>query len=387
MISHNGIKGDPLLMIPGPTNLHPRVLQVMSEPQLGHTGTKFYSEFVDILDLTKYTFKTKGNVIVFSGSGTSGMEAAASSAIEPGEKVLSLETGFFGKRFSSIAEIYGANVTKLTVPDGSEFDPGTLDERMSKGSYDVVLMTHVETSTGVENRVKELVRIAKKHGALTIVDAVASLGGCELDFDDWGIDIAFAGSQKAIAAPPGAMLMAISEKAIQKIQNRKTPVKSYYYNLQRWMDVMKDPHIYLTTPSTAVLRALRVALQMVKEEGIEQRIRRHKELSDLFLRSLKSANISIFSNRPSPTVTAIKASNATAIQKKILDMHNIMVATGLANHKDDMLRIGHMGNITEEELLTTLFALLDILRQTGQNIDVAGSIGVFFDRIKVTATA
>ncbi|MDG6938972.1 MAG: alanine--glyoxylate aminotransferase family protein [Nitrososphaerota archaeon] len=356
----------PLLMIPGPTNLHPDVLRVMAEPQVAHTSHKFYSEFLEILELTKYVFQTDRSVIVFSGSGTSAMEAAACSVLEPGRKVLSLESGFFGKRFSTVAGLHGADVKTMAVPEGEAFDPADVDLELSRSSYDAVMITDVETSTGVENPVREIVSVARKHGALTLVDAVASLGGCELAFDGWGIDVAFTASQKAIAAPPGAALMALSDNAVQRLQERRSPISSYYYDLSRWLQVMKDPRIYLATPSTAALRALRVALRLVKEEGIGNRIRRHRTLSDAFRRALEESGVEVFSKRPAPTMTALRVQDAPNVQKAVLEEHGVMVATGLSQRSKDLIRVGHMGNVDREQVYRTLDALFKVLKVEGR---------------------
>jgi alanine-glyoxylate transaminase/serine-glyoxylate transaminase/serine-pyruvate transaminase len=345
-----------LVMIPGPTNLHPRVLQAMSVPMVGHTSKEFENDFLQILDLTRYVFKAKGEVVVFSGSGTFGIESSAASLLEKGDKVLSIELGYFGKRYTNISRIYGAETTVYSPPEGQAADPKVLDEMLSRDSYKAVLITHIETSMGVINNVKDLASIARRHGALSFVDSVCGLGGAELRFDDWGLDVAFAGSQKSLAAPPGAMLMALSTRAVDLIQKRRTPIPSYYFNLQGWLRVMRDPHIYMTTPTVPVLRALRVALEMVKEEGLEARWARHSTLSAAFRGALAEGGVQLWARDPSPTVTAIKVKDAAAIQKSILDRHNILVARGVDAHRDDMIRVGHMGNVTNDQLLRVLAA-------------------------------
>ncbi len=345
-----------LVMIPGPTNLHPRVLQAMSLPMVGHTSKEFENEFLQILDLTRYVFQAKGDVIVFSGSGTFGIESSAASLFEKGDRVLSIELGYFGKRYTNVSRIYGAETTVYSPPEGQAADPKVLDEMLSKDAYKAVLITHIETSMGVINNVKDLASVARRHGALSLVDAVCGLGGAELRFDDWDLDVAFAGSQKALAAPPGAMLMALSTRAVDLVQKRKTPIPSYYFNLQNWLEVMKDPQIYVTTPTVPILRALRVALEMVKEEGLESRWKRHTILSSAFREALVKGGVQLWARDPSPTVTTIKVKDAAKIHQSILARHNILVARGVDTHKDDMIRVGHMGNVTKDQLLLALAA-------------------------------
>ncbi|MEM0116905.1 MAG: alanine--glyoxylate aminotransferase family protein [Conexivisphaerales archaeon] len=359
----------PLLMIPGPTNLHEKVIDALAQPQIAHTGKQFYTEFLEILSLTKYVFRTNQEVIVFSGSGTSGMESVSASILEKGDRVLSVETGFFGRRFTKIAQIYGSHVEKLVVPEGRHATSKMLADKLSSNKYDAILLTHVETSTGIENPIPELVKIARENDTLTLVDTVCGLGGIEFEFDKWGIDVAFSASQKAIAAPPGATLIALSERAISKLSRRKSEIPSYYYNLSKWLEVMKDPHIYLTTPSTAVLRALRVALQMIREEGIERRWSRHRELAHAFRNGLSEAGIPLFADRPADTVTAISVVDPETVARKMLEQYNIMVSKGLDSHKQDMIRIGHMGNINRDNLVETLSALIKIIKSDKQEIN------------------
>jgi aspartate aminotransferase-like enzyme len=366
-----------LLMIPGPTNIHPRVLQVMSLPMLGHTSKEFENEFLQTLDLTRFAFQAKGDVVVLSGSGTFGIESSAASIFERGDKVLSIELGYFGKRYTNVARIYGAEATVYSPPEGQGADPKMLDEMLSSDAYKAVLITHIETSMGVINNVKELAAVARLHGALSMVDAVCGLGGAELRFDDWGLDVAFAGSQKAIAGPPGAMLMALSKRAVDLIEGRRSPIPSYYFNLQSWLKVMRDPHIYLTTPSIPNLRAVKVALEMVKEEGLEARWKRHSLVSSAFRKSLLLGGSQLWAKDPSPTVTAIEAKDAAGIQQSILGKHNVLVARGMDPHRDDMIRVGHMGNVTKEQLLLTLVAFGEAVKGELPAFDIGSAVSEF----------
>jgi alanine-glyoxylate transaminase/serine-glyoxylate transaminase/serine-pyruvate transaminase len=230
---------------------------------------------------------------------------------------------------------------------------------------------------GVINKVKELASVAARHGALSFLDSVCGLGGAELRFDEWGIDVAFAGSQKALAAPPGAMLMALSNRAVGVIENRKTPIPSYYFNLQSWLKVMKDPRIYVTTPSVSVLRALRVALEMVKEEGLEARWRRHMVLSTAFREALLEGGVRLWARDPSPTVTTIQVKDAAKIHKSVLERYNILVARGVDTHRNDMIRVGHMGNVTKEQLLVTLAAFGEAVKDELPGFDAGKAVTTF----------
>jgi alanine-glyoxylate transaminase/serine-glyoxylate transaminase/serine-pyruvate transaminase len=371
-----------LVMVPGPTNLHPRVLQAMSLPMVAHTSREFYEEFVEILDLTRYVFQTKGEVVVFSGSGTLGMEAVAASLFERGDKVLSLETGFFGRRFTKISRIYGADVTVHSPPEGRPARPEEVEELMAKERYKALLVTHIETSMGLANDVRRLAEVAHHNGALAVVDSVCGVGGAELRFDDWGLDVAFCASQKALAAPPGAMLMSLSNRALDALEGRRSPIPSYYFDLREWLKVMKDPKIYLSTPTVPVLRALRVALQMVREEGLEERWARHARLSRAFREALREQGVESWAEDPSPTVTAIKAKEAAGVQREMISRSNVLVSRGLEAHKDDMVRVGHMGNVTEGDLLRTLVALSQALASHGAEVDPGEAVSTFLKALR-----
>jgi aspartate aminotransferase-like enzyme len=344
---------------------------------IAHTSKEFYDEFLEILELTKYVFQAEGQVIVLSGSGTFGIESSCASLFEKGDKVLSIELGYFGRRYTNVSRIYGAETDVYTPPEGHRADPKVLDEMLSKGAYKAVLITHVETSMGVINDVKGLAAVARRHGALSMVDSVCGVGGAELRFDDWGLDVAFTGSQKALASSPGAMLMALSERAVGLIQGRKTQIPSYYCNLQSWLRVMKDPHIYVTTPTIPVMRALVVALRMVKEEGLEARWNRHLVLSSAFRRALSDGGLVPWAHDPSPTVTALKVKDAASIQKSVLEKYNVLVARGVDPHRDDMIRVGHIGNVNKVQLLLTLTALGDAVKAELPTFETGKAVGLF----------
>jgi len=364
---------DELLMIPGPTNLAHRVAEAMSKPQLGHLDLRFLESFKETLNLTRYLFVNyTGMPFVISGSGTIGMEAAIVSLIEPGDKVLCLDTGYFGKRFIDLATIHGAKVDTLYSETGKHADPNVVEEKLSKDGYKAITITHVETSNGLSNPIKDLVKIARKYDVYSIIDSVASVGGCELVFDHLGADIVITCSQKVIAAPPGATLLAVSKRALDAFENRKTPIQSYYMNLARWRKFMEEPGIYLATPSIQILLALREALLMVKEEGLENRWRRHKIIADAIRAGLEALNLSIVAEEGyrANTVTGfyIPEGKAFDIHSILRERYKIHLAHGLGDLKGKILRIGHFGNITQKETVALLSALEMSLRAV--NIDV-----------------
>ena len=356
------IDEDELLIIPGPTTLSSRVRQVMSKPQQSHVAPEFYNAFKDLLELARYVFgNSKGVQFAFTGSGSIGMESSVVSLLEPGDKVLSLETGYFGHRFTMMAEIHGAKVETIVAPVGSHIDYDLVSEKLAKGGYRALIATHVDTSTSVMNDVARLCKLANTHGALTVIDSVCGVGGARLVFDELGADIVLTGSQKALAAPPGATLLAVSSRAFEAMQNRKTPIPSYYMNLVRWKPIMDDPKIYLTTPAVQVLLALREALVEIKEEGLERRWKRHEVLANALRSGSEALNLKPLPDKDSvsPTVSAIHVppGSSAEIQSTLRSKYGIHLALGFGEYKDSMLRVGHFGNVSATDIISLLGAL------------------------------
>jgi alanine-glyoxylate transaminase / serine-glyoxylate transaminase / serine-pyruvate transaminase len=358
---------DRLLLIPGPTNLSKRVRDAMAKPQLPHVGSEFYSTFKEIVGLARYVFKNeKGNQFVFTGSGTIGMESSVVSLVQHGDKTLTLSTGYFGKRMLLLNQVHGARADSIEYVDGFHADPDDLRRKLRKSKYTVVFITHVDTSTSVANPIRELVGECAKAGVLSVVDGVCSVGGVPLDFDRLGADIAFTASQKALAGAPGAVLVAASEGALNHMAKRKKPIESYYMNLLRWKPVMDDPRMYLATPATQVLLALREALKEVKEEGLESRWARHHRLGELTRSRVEGWGFRLVAEEGhrADTVTSFWVKDGTAgdIQKTLEAKHGIVVARGISRAMDNMIRIGHFGILTPKRLKGALDALESTLR-------------------------
>lgn len=356
------IDEDELLLIPGPTTISSRVRGAMAKPQQSHVAPEFYMAFKELLELSKYTFRNStGLQFVFTGSGSIGMETSILSLIEPGDKVLCVETGYFGHRFTMMAEIHGAKTEAMVAPLGSHIDYEAVESKLKTGNFKAILFTHVDTSTSVMNDISKLAKIADGCGVLSVCDSVCGIGGAHLDFDSLGIDIVLTGSQKALAAPPGATLIAVSKRVYETMEKRKTPIASYYMNLVRWKPIMDDPKIYLTTPAVQVMLGLREALLQVKEEGIENRWRRHEVLSEAFRAGLEALNLKPLPNSESraPTVTAfyVPEGRAGELQDTLRSKYGLHVARGFGDYKDTMLRVGHFGNISATHVLSLLAAL------------------------------
>lgn len=353
-------------MIPGPTIVSNRVRKVMSDPQLGHSSEEFYESFIELLRLSKDVFVTKnGSPFIFTGSGTVAMESTITSLLEPGDTGLVIDTGYFAQRFGQILESHGMGVEYLKFPFGSHADPAILRERLAKGSYKAAFITHVDTSSTVMNPIYELVAEARKAGVMSIVDSVCGLGGCDLRFDDLGADVVLGCSQKALAAPPGAAILMLSENASEALENRKSPIPSYYMNLKRWKVLMDDPRIYLATPAVQVMLALRESFKMILEEGLEVRWARHKMMSQAIRAGIDALGLEFVAKEGhrADTVTGffVPKNKAADIRTAMKREYKVEVAKGFGELKDDSLRVGHFGNISKMEVTAFLTSLEESL--------------------------
>ena len=354
-----------LLMIPGPVYLDERIIRAMSRQMIYHRGKKFSEVLKYCIEILKKLFGTKNDVYVISGSGTSGMEAAIASFSNV-NKILCVENGKFGSRFVEIAKRY-TQVEHVKFEWGESIDLEKIKESIEKGC-DAIAFVHNETSTGILNPAEKICKIARKHDILVIMDAITSVGGDEVEMDKWGVDVAVVGSQKCIGAPPGLAAVAVSEKAWD-FYNKKVP---YYLDLKAYKDKLKT---YQTpyTPALPLFFALEEALKIIENEGISNRIKRHR-LFSLCVREWathaglelfpKISNFSAYSN----TVTAIKVPKGISdyeLRNTLKNKYGITISGGQAHLKGKIFRIGTMGNIKKYHLIATLIALENTLVKRG----------------------
>src|SRR5512136_2819510 len=278
------MKDRTLLMIPGPIEFEPAVLAAMSVPTTSHVAPNFIEAFGQALEKTRKVFlSADGQPFVLAGSGTLAMDTAVANLIEPGDKALVVNTGFFSDRMAAILERYGAQVTHVKAPVGGRPAIEDMEAALKKDRFKVMTVTHVDTSTAVITDVKALAQLAQQHGVLSIVDGVCSVAGEELRMIEWGVDIALTASQKAISVPPGLALVVASPRAMQAFKQRQTPVMSYYSDWANWLPIMEayEAHkpSYFGTPAVNLVWALNVSLGQILAEGMDARFKRHRALS------------------------------------------------------------------------------------------------------------
>ncbi|MCS7119112.1 MAG: alanine--glyoxylate aminotransferase family protein [Archaeoglobaceae archaeon] len=348
-------------MIPGPVQVHERIIKAMCRQMIGHRSAEFGEILRFCVEVMKEVFSTKGDIFFISGSGTAGLEAAIAS-FSKSAKFVTLENGKFGERLGEIAERY-VEVERLSFDWGKTIKLEKLKESLERGA-NVVAFVHNETSTGILNPAEEIGKIAKKYGALTIMDAITSAGGDYVKMDEWGIDVAIVGSQKCLGAPPGIAVVAVNERAWD-FYNPKCP---YYFDLKAY----KKKFIELQTPYTPAIPlffALEEALKIIREEGLENRIKRHRKMSKAVREWAISAGLKLFPDIDekaefSNTVTAIRVPNGIT-EKELRDTlrreYEILISGGQDRIKGKIFRIGTMGNIGKLEVIATLSAIEDVL--------------------------
>ncbi|TLN12193.1 aminotransferase class V-fold PLP-dependent enzyme, partial [bacterium] len=267
------MKNRSLLMIPGPIEFDPAVLSAMGAPTTGHLAPNFIEAFGQALERTRILFQhPEGQPFVLAGTGTLGMDAACANLVEPGDAALVVNTGYFGDRMGDILERYGARVSHVKAAPGGHPSLEEVEGALKSGGYKVMTITHVDTSTGVLADVAGLAALGQRYGALVVVDGVCSLAGEDLRMSEWGVDVAFTASQKAVGVPPGLALMVAGPRALAALKGRKTPVGSYYADWNNWLPVMQAYEArktgYFGTPAVNLVFALNVSLGQILQEGL-----------------------------------------------------------------------------------------------------------------------
>lgn len=369
-----------LLMIPGPTPLPDVVREVLGRPAIGHRSAEFKDVLRRVFPNLRWIFRSKNQVFLYTASGTGAMEAALSNTCNPGDRILVLVNGVFSQRWAEIGKNLGLQIETLTVPNGESHAPGLLKEYLeAQDAFKAVCLTHSETSTGVLNPIRKLTQVIREASphSLVIVDAITSLGAAHFDFDGWDLDVAVSGSQKGFMLPPGLSFLALSDRAWQAHQNVPNP--GYYFNFTRYQKAqLEDTTPY--TPSTPLILGLDVALQMMMEEGHDKMILRHTRLQAMTRAGLRAMGLDLFvadDGLASPSVTSFYPPSGTtvdAVRGALKKQFGIVIADGQKELKGKIMRIGHLGYVSERDVLTTLSALETVLSDIG--VDIPAGAGI-----------
>ena len=377
-----------LLLGPGPSDVHPRVLTVMATPLMGHLDPQFLILMNETQEMLRQAFQTK-NVLTFpvSATGMAGMETCMVNLLEPGDKIVVCVGGFFGRRQVDVAGRCGAKVTALEVPWGQVFDLNRLRETLGKVRPKVLSIVQAETSTGAWQPIEQLGKLCHEFNALLVVDAVTSLGCVPLDVDGWEIDAVYSCTQKGLSCPPGLSPVSFSPRAVEAIGKRKTPVQSWYFDVTMVQKYWSDDRFYHHTAPITMIYAIREGLRLLLEEGLQTRWARHLRNHRALKAGLLAFGLeySAVEGHQLPQLNAVKIPPGVddlTVRKMLLADFGIEIGGGLGDFKGKVWRIGLMGyNSRAKCVLTALAALEQCLLGAGHQFTpgagVAGAIRAY----------
>ena len=366
-----------VLLGPGPSEANARVLKAMTTPMLGYLDTEFVKVMDDTVGLLRRVFGTENRLTLpVSGTGTAGMEAALANVVEPGDTVVVGVKGYFGERIADIAARCGGIVTRVAAEWGTHIPAEKIADAVAKVSTPkLVALVHGETSTGVLQPLRDAVEIAHQRGALFLADCVTSLGGQPVDMDALGIDIAYSCTQKCLAAPPGLSPISFSERAVSVIRNRKTPIQSFYLDMtlleNYWHGEQRGYH---HTVSMSMIYALREALRVVLEEGLDVRYKRHAHNARALLAGAKAIGLqpAAEAGYRAPMLTTLHIPDGiddATIRKRLIVDYGIEIGAGLGIFAGKAWRVGLMGeSSSERNVMLVLSALEKLLIASGHSV-------------------
>ncbi len=356
------------LRVPGPTPCPPEVLQALSWQMINHRGPEFGKMIHDVTAKLKQIFQTKKDLYLLTCSGTGGLEAAIVNTLSPGDKVLAAPVGAFGERFTSMAEVFGAEVIPVRAEWGKAADPDEIRRALQKEpGIKAVLVTHNETSTGVTNDLAAISAVVKEFDKLLLVDAVSSIGSIDLPVDKWHCDVTVTGSQKGWMVPPGMAMVSVSQEAWQAHAKAKMPRFNWdFARAQKYLEIGQTPW----TPAVSIVFALSVALDMMLKEGLSNIFDRHARVGKAAREGVKSLGLSLFADEryASNTVTAVSVKDGLDVKEmlRILrEEYQIVLAGGQQSLQGKIFRIGHLGLITEDDIKEIISALKEVLPRVG----------------------
>lgn len=365
------IGDDPLLMIPGPTNLPDEVREALAQPSIYHRGDEAAELVARCEQGLKKLLGTEGDALILTSSGTGAMEAAITSSLSPGDEVLCVEAGKFGERMGDIAQAFGANVTRCLFEYGRGIDPRAVVDALADERYRAVLCAVNETSTGVVHPIRKIARVATEAGAFVIADCVSCLGGMLVDMDARGLALVAAGSQKCLMLPPGLAVVGVAPWAWEIIEEARMP--RYYFDLTKARESAAKGQTPWT-PNTSLLAGLAASLDLIEAEGIEQVLTRHWAMANAVRAAMVAGGLKLFADPEyaSDTVTSIKSPagvDSVELVRCVWETSGVLISGGQGDLKGRIFRIGHMGSTGIDEILRTVEAVAGGLVALGHECD------------------
>ncbi len=361
-----------ILLGPGPSNVEPRILQAMMKPILGYLDPVYLACLDEIQRLMRSVFET-GNRVTFSISGTggAGMEVCLANLIEEGDEVLVCVNGFFGQRAAELAERWGGKVVRVDADWGQPLDMQRIRDAFRMSNARIVVMIHAETSTGMRQPIEELKSLREIRDAILVVDSVTSLGAHPVGIDRNEIDASYSCTQKGLGAPPGLSPVTFSERALEKIRTRKARPRCWYLDLQLIDRYWSPDRVYHHTSPALMNYALREALEIIMEEGLESRWERHRQNSAAFVAGVEAMGLEMLAPAQHRlwTLNAVRIPGGiddAKVRTRLLNEHNIEIGAGFGALKGKIWRIGFMGSgSTRNNVILLLAALRQILKEEG----------------------
>jgi alanine-glyoxylate transaminase/serine-glyoxylate transaminase/serine-pyruvate transaminase len=339
-----------MLLGPGPSPVHPRVLEALSLPVVGHLDPKFLEIMDQSMAMLREVFQTKNRLALpMSGTGSAGMETCFVNLVEPGDAVLIGVNGVFGTRMVDVAQRCGARVDTVEAEWGTALDAQQFKTALAQKKYKVAAIVHAETSTGVLQPLDDIAKLVRENGALLLVDTVTSLGGAPARVDDLGIDACYSGTQKCLSCPPGLSPVTFSERAVETIRNRKSKVQSWYLDLSMIEKYWGSERVYHHTAPISMNYALHEALRLVLEEGLDASWKRHRQVHETFVREMRKLELepAVAESIRAPMINTIKIPEGVddpKVRQRLYDDFNIEIGAGLGPLKGKVWRVGLMGH-------------------------------------------
>ena len=382
-MNSNSITSPPprILMGPGPSDIHPRVLEAIARPTVGHLDPYYLALMTDMQSKLRQLFETKNEMtFAISATGSAGMEATVVNLLEPGDNMLACVNGVFGGRMVDVAERAGANVSKVERPWGEVFTADEVKEAVAKSKPKVVGIVMAETSTGASQPIKEIADVVRNAGAMLLVDSVTSLGGMPVKVDEWGIDAIYSGSQKCLSCPPGLAPVSFSAKAVETILARKTKVQSWYLDVSMLANYWGDERSYHHTAPINMTYALHEAVDIILSEGLNVCFARHVLNHRALRAGLEAIGISYAAQEGHrlPMLSAVTIPDGVDdgwVRRELLNRFGIEIGGGLGAFKGKVWRIGLMGyGARQANVLVLLSSLEQLLAEQGHTFDHGAAV-------------
>lgn len=372
------------LFAPGPTPVADAISLEMARPIIHHRTREFEKILAEVREGMKWLYQTQQEVLLLASSGTGAMESAIVNTLNAGDKVIVVDGGKFGERWGKLAQAYGLQPDIIKVTWGQAVDPREIAKRLDQGGYRAVFVQASESSTGVYHPIREIAALTRGcEDVLCVVDAISALGAMNLPMDAWGIDILIGGSQKALALPPGLAFISLSPKAWKFAETSKLP--KFYFDLKKeHKNIQVNQTAY--TPAISLIIGLRKALQMLREEGLENLFARHERLAKATRAGMKALGLKLFAEQsPVNSLTAVLAPEGLDAQKvyKILqDKYNMTIAGGQDAAKGKIFRIAHLGWFDDLDMVTVISAVELALQELGHKFELGSGVGAALKVLK-----